>query len=585
MSNLAELLTMIGLADASMSKSHILNVEKEDKNTPNNYLLEGELILSLAKKKKKRSVFKKHNLTVKLCNFNYPKLMVGEETAYKQIESTIKRTINKKMKEITSMECLSNVGIPFLLDFTRNLSDVTIEVCERGFEWMLAKNVGRTDYIIKLTVLNHSFYIPVNPKRRFQNCSYHYKSNSSMSINVLHMDYAFFPLFCLSWLNELLTEAYEDDSILETLMDTVLSVCYPLWRYEWIYDTAPDWFTKFLEIGKLVIDRTNNVISPANGNANHELMDAESPKIFNNMLLLIAYAYAKIPFQASSLVDNKSIYENFIFYEDLAKYSLMTLRFYITNIQDQKEEDKYRKKLQGEVAKAYTTKRNIPNNILHLMQNSELNEYFGFIEFDEDVDIELVNMVSLEFQKLNERYFHHLICKEVALRFRKLGRHHASGLYYPSINTIVIDYRYPHSFVHEYLHMCDDIMGDLSLQNKFDKVSKHYQSLLCKKVQEEERNGTVMFSKGSKYNLNYYLRKSEIFARCGEIFLFRIKKVVSSLLRHEDTLNFAYPDDVKLEELIKEYYSTFFENLENLTHHRKEQNETNLCNTADRTSC
>ncbi len=302
-----------------------------------------------------------------------------------------------------------------------------------------------------------------------------------------------------------------------------------------------------------------------------------NPELIN----IVFFVYSDTLLSAKDLLheNGSSIYFGLPYYYE--KYIFLSLQYFISNIQDIKEEEKHRKKLDGMVARAYMTKRNIPQKILAEMQHSELNQYFGFIEFDEEVDLKSVDIVTKEFQKLNQQVFHDFKSKDVALRFRKLGRHHASGLYYPSINTIVVDFRHPDSFVHEYFHMLDDMLGDLSLQYTFDKVAACYQKLVRKVVEYEQKQGTVILSSKGKYNINYYLRKCEIFARCGEIYLFRNLHIVSSLLKPEETKYFAYPDDDILNRYIEEYYTSLFNYLRNLKiDKRKDTYETTLHLTA-----
>ena len=59
---------------------------------------------------------------------------------------------------------------------------------------------------------------------------------------------------------------------------------------------------------------------------------------------------------------------------------------------------------------------------------------------------------------------------------------------------------------------------------------------------------------GSKYNLDYYLFPTEVFARCGEIYISRIKGVVNSCCKLSGELGFAYPENAELEKLIAEYF-------------------------------
>ena len=63
MNETTNLFIMLGLIEDKPDKS---NESQEDKDCMN-YLSEGERILSLAREKKERVVFKTHNLTVRLC--------------------------------------------------------------------------------------------------------------------------------------------------------------------------------------------------------------------------------------------------------------------------------------------------------------------------------------------------------------------------------------------------------------------------------------------------------------------------------------------------------------------------------------
>ena len=58
----------------------------------------------------------------------------------------------------------------------------------------------------------------------------------------------------------------------------------------------------------------------------------------------------------------------------------------------------------------------------------------------------------------------------------------------------------------------------------------------------------------SKYNIQYFFRRAEIFARCGEIYFTRILKVESSLIKPD--LAYAYPESDALDEAIQAYYET-----------------------------
>ncbi len=220
--------------------------------------------------------------------------------------------------------------------------------------------------------------------------------------------------------------------------------------------------------------------------------------------------------------------------------------------QDIQYENKHRNEMARTIATAYITKKNIPQKTLEAMEHTLFKKYFKYVEFDEEVDLDAVKTLEKEFKVLNEAYFSSKAFFDVKLRFRKLGKHKASGLYYPTIHTLCVDLRSPSSFIHEYFHMLDDQMGDLSLDRAFQDIVGEYKSAFLKNLEHLE-TGTQAQLKGSgKYNLRYFFRRAEIFARCGEIYFVRILKVESSLIQPE--LKYAYPDSEQLDKLIKNYY-------------------------------
>ena len=56
-----------------------------------------------------------------------------------------------------------------------------------------------------------------------------------------------------------------------------------------------------------------------------------------------------------------------------------------------------------------------------------------------------------------------------------------------------------------------------------------------------------------KYDLDYYLTPTEIFARCGEMYLVRVHDVRNSIVT-EALSGFEYPEDPELTELLKNYF-------------------------------
>lgn len=212
------------------------------------------------------------------------------------------------------------------------------------------------------------------------------------------------------------------------------------------------------------------------------------------------------------------------------------------------EEEKNRKKSQSSYAKSFMTKKNIPERVLKAMQNSKFNEYFEYVEMDEDTDIEKVEALAREFEAFAE--FFCFGKESVDLRFRKLGNHKAAGLYYPGLKCLCVDIRHPDSFAHEYFHLLDYEKGRLSRKASFSRVLDKY-STLVKKAAEDK--GVEAVLKG-KYDLHYYLHPSEVFARCGELYLQEVLGFSFSMLKPQDNESFAYPKDMELLEMIASYY-------------------------------
>lgn len=225
--------------------------------------------------------------------------------------------------------------------------------------------------------------------------------------------------------------------------------------------------------------------------------------------------------------------------------------------QDVSYEQEYRKRLHQSIATAYITKKNIPDYVLNAMNKSNFLKYFAFVEYDEEVDLSSVSKIEEEFTRLNKYYFSDLSFPDVTLRFRKLGKHKASGLYYPGLHTLCVDIRSPSSFIHEYFHMLDDQLGDLSLAVDFHKIVEEYRNaFLCGITNMDSAISKQLYG-NSKYNLRYFFRRAEIFARCGEIYFTRILNVKTSLLITD--LAYAYPETELLDSLINDYYKNLLE--------------------------
>lgn len=213
-------------------------------------------------------------------------------------------------------------------------------------------------------------------------------------------------------------------------------------------------------------------------------------------------------------------------------------------------QDKEARRIAESYATCFMTKKNIPDKVLRAMAASKLNEHFGFVEFDEDVDLTLVKEFEKDFEAL-QTILRQPKKSDYEIRLRKLGRHHAAGLYFPTLHCLCVDLRMVWSTSHEYFHLLDHHYGNLSLSASFAPVYEKY----CGNIDRD----VIQSSCGqSKYNYEYYTMPTEVFARCGEMYLIRTLKIKNSLVKMDGGLDYVYPDNAELMECINKYFGEVF---------------------------
>ena len=216
----------------------------------------------------------------------------------------------------------------------------------------------------------------------------------------------------------------------------------------------------------------------------------------------------------------------------------------------------------GDYAKTYTTKKNIPKKILDFMSCNDFLSMFGFVEADEECDLGKLRKLSNEFRLLANNLYLPIV-KNNSLRFRKLGKLKAAGVYYPSFNTLAVDLDYVSSFVHEMFHMIDSEMDMLSLDSRFEIVLEKYRGCMDEYVDSlnDEKVSDSWYKGKNKYNRDYYRLNTEAFARMGEIYVTEMLGIKSSFAKvdyNSDIGKIVYPKNEELLYLIKEYYDELF---------------------------
>ena len=237
---------------------------------------------------------------------------------------------------------------------------------------------------------------------------------------------------------------------------------------------------------------------------------------------------------------------------------------YIQNTYDIFLQREYEKDIDKQTrASAWQTKKNINKETRKIMETTTLNKYFQFIEIDNDVDLGLFSQFEKEMERM-----HGILPKTgdtpPELRLRKLGNHHALGLYVPQKNTIAIDFRDTNddiggvglqSFVHEYGHALDYATGSglLSMSDDFKPIVARY------------RENLTLNGKGSYVanKVEYYTAPTEVFARAFELYVSEAG-LSSIFLKSKETYetNIEYSlFDEQMREKVRDYFDRAFPDL------------------------
>ena len=136
------------------------------------------------------------------------------------------------------------------------------------------------------------------------------------------------------------------------------------------------------------------------------------------------------------------------------------------------------------------------------------------------------------------------------LRLRKLGKHRATGVFFPHKNTIAVDIRDSSSFIHEYGHYIDlTVKNNQSLNNEFTSVTKEYSSAL--------KMPDVM-GEGKR---EYYTTPTEVHSRAFEMYAHERLGINNRLLNPDKFNEFDYKpfkDNPELKEKTFAFFDKVF---------------------------
>lgn len=234
-------------------------------------------------------------------------------------------------------------------------------------------------------------------------------------------------------------------------------------------------------------------------------------------------------------------------------------------------------------------------------QDDELNKstifnQLGFrkVEVDtqkyegKEFDHNLFRKVEEDFEEICNKLPH--ASAQPELKFRKLGKHKATGLYAPFLNILAVDVRNTESFIHEYGHYLDykhDGKENYSLRDDFEHIITSYSNnfkitfkkkedeLLTRlmKASKESASGTSVVSleekrlsaelkllKKSNKMFDYFTTPTEIFARGFELWVFETITSNSSLLKSKEEYSnrIEYVSFNGIKESLFSFFATIF---------------------------
>jgi len=175
-------------------------------------------------------------------------------------------------------------------------------------------------------------------------------------------------------------------------------------------------------------------------------------------------------------------------------------------------------------------------------QDEELNAKTIFNETFRKVEVDTQRYEGksfdyFEFARVENDYkqIMHLLPQAMAkpeLRFRKLGKHKAKGLYSSDLNVIAVDVRHTESFLHEYGHYLDFKHGEevYSESAKFSRIIDAYTNRLNDLLKDPRYAFLI-----NKFS--YFCTPTEIFARGFELWAQANITSKSSLLKNKEEYN------------------------------------------------
>ncbi|MEX3623574.1 LPD1 domain-containing protein [Viridibacillus arvi] len=215
----------------------------------------------------------------------------------------------------------------------------------------------------------------------------------------------------------------------------------------------------------------------------------------------------------------------------------------------------------SEYALSFQTKKHINKKTKEIMGNNKFLQKYGYVELDNDVELEKFHVLEKEFVELKKKIYIP-DCKDHSFRIKKLGKHRAAGLYYSApVRATIFDLDYPDAYCHELGHQIDHVLSKGIMQSetvRFMRVAEKYKEAVGETINAlpEDHFFKLSWKGKSKFNSSYYFLPTEIFARSFELYLFH-KGIETSFLKKEyDTP--VYPSNKEYLRLVERYFDDLF---------------------------
>lgn len=291
----------------------------------------------------------------------------------------------------------------------------------------------------------------------------------------------------------------------------------------------------------------------------------------SNYEAIVSKLHSRIDFNREELDNSiQAIFEDIIKgkiapFDFIKAIIALTMESMLQEAFDIQEYETRLKELSGSYAKTYMTKKNIPKKIQSFMEDNSFLNMFDYVEADEQCDLDKLELLANEFMLLSNQMFLPKALNH-SLRFRRLGKIKAAGVYYPGYNTLAVDIDSVSSFIHEFFHFIDFDNKILSLNNNFKPLLNLYRDLMEEAVNKLDKEDPirVAWEGKNKYGSSYYRSNEEAFARMGELYVSEILGIKTNFNRvdYSDAHSqVVYPRNPELLALIQNYYSRLFMHL------------------------